>query len=104
MDDRTDRELLDLRIEVPEGVVMRDFAEQTVALNLGSGSYHGLNKVAARMLERLQETGSGAAIVEPLAQEFGQPEDVIAKDLANLLRGLLERGLVRERGEDGSAG
>jgi hypothetical protein len=104
VDERTDSQLLDLRIEMPDGVVMRDFAEQTVALNLGSGSYHGLNKVAARMLERLQEAGRGADIVEPLAQEFGQPEDVIRTDLAGLLRGLLERGLVRERGEGGSAG
>ena len=103
MTERTDRELLDLGIEVPDGVVVRSFGEQTVALNVRTGAYHGLNAVAALMLERLQQCERAGDAVPALAAEFEQPEDVIRTDLANLLRGLLERGLVGVRSGDAPA-
>ena len=40
-----------LAVRVPDHVVYRDFAEQTVALNLHTGRYHGLNETSAEMLE-----------------------------------------------------
>lgn len=100
MKEKTDSELLDLDVEVPESVVVRSFAEQTVALNVRSGAYHGLNPVAALMLERLQECDRAGDAVPGLAAEFSQPEELIRTDLANLLRGLLERGLVEARTVD----
>lgn len=86
--------ILDRRVEVPEHVVSRAFEQQTVLLNLNSGSYHGLNQVAARMLEASTEAPTPREAVAPLAAEYEQPRSVIEHDLAKLLQGLADRGLV----------
>jgi hypothetical protein len=92
-----DAELLSQEIHIPDHVAVREFDEESVALNLHSGSYHGLNAVAARMFERLGEVSTASEAVDPLAKEFEQKREVIERDLAALLRGLIERGLVELR-------
>jgi DNA-binding MarR family transcriptional regulator len=87
-------EILRSRVSVPDHVVYRDFAEETVILNLDSGQYHGLNATAARMLEVLKERDSVAAAVEDLSREFGQPVEVIEHDVVALCSALSERGLI----------
>jgi hypothetical protein len=89
-----DEQILDSRVRVPEHVVYRDFADETVVLNLESGMYHGLNATAARMLEAVAAGESVRAAVATLAAEFGQPPDVIQRDLLALCRTLAERGLI----------
>jgi hypothetical protein len=96
-----DRELLAARPRVPDHVVARGFGDESVALNLSSGRYHGLNEVAALMFERLREAQAVGDVVEPLATEFGQPREVIERDLIALVRGLEERGLVELDGGTG---
>lgn len=87
-------QLLNQQIRVPEHVVYRDFTDETVVLNLESGMYHGLNRVAARMLEVAQASDSLRNAIPPLASEFGQPHEVIERDLLSLCQSLLERGLI----------
>jgi coenzyme PQQ synthesis protein D (PqqD) len=90
--------MLDDRVRIPEHVVYRDFPSETVILNLNSGMYHGLNPTAAKMLEVLQESDSVRAAVDALAAEFGQPREVIERDVLDLCRALDERGLVERDG------
>jgi len=92
--ERDDRSLLRARVTVPEHVVYRDFADQTVILNLDSGMYHGLNATAAKMLETLEQRASVDEAVESLAAEFDQPRDVIERDVLALCQTLGERGLI----------
>lgn len=82
------------RVRVPDDVAVRAFAEETVALNLRTGRYHGLNAVAARMLEAVVDKDAAEAAVPGLADEFDQSREVIERDLVALLRELSERGLV----------
>lgn len=89
-----DRSLLAARLRVPEHVVYREFADETVILNLESGMYHGLNQTAARMLEELQKAASVEAAIGVLTDELGQPREVIEGDLIGFARALEERGLV----------
>ena len=42
-------------VRVPDHVVYRDFAEQTVVLNLRTGRYHGLNETSSQMLDALRD-------------------------------------------------
>ena len=93
--EQDDEALLNSRIRVPEHVVYRDFDDETVILNLDTGKYHGLNATAAKMLETLDagDVPVGEA-VERLASEFGQPRDVIERDVLSLCRALGERGLI----------
>jgi hypothetical protein len=87
-----------LRISVPSTVVHRSFDAETVLLNLTSGTYHGLNPTGGRMFDLLAETGSFDATVAALVEEYGQPEDVIARDLDQLCRDLEKRGLIEVDG------
>ena len=95
-----DQGLLQARLRVPDHVVYRDFGDETVVLNLDSGMYHGLNRTAAAMLKAVGESDAVADAVEPLAEQFGQPRDVIEADLLELCQALSERGLI-ERVDDG---
>jgi hypothetical protein len=86
--------LLAARMTVPEHVVYREFPDETVILNLESGTYHGLNATAARMVEVLGSGVPVSAAIDSLADEFQQPRDVIERDVLALCRALGERGLI----------
>ena len=79
---------------VPEHVVYRDFAEQTVALNLQTGRYHGLNATAgddARGAARGADRRGGR---QRLAPEWDVSPEVLLADLLELCEGLESRGLL----------
>lgn len=82
------------RIRIPEHVVFRSFAEETVVLNLRSGNYHGLNATGGRMLELLRELGEPEAVAERVAAETGAPQGRVSADLLELCSSLEERGLI----------
>ena len=86
--------LLDVAIVVTEHVIFRSFAQETVALNLKTGTFHGLNPTAGRMVELAARARLAREAVPALAQEYGVPEERITTDLENLLRLLVDRGLV----------
>ncbi len=102
MTNETPQSILDRGVTLPEHVAMREFAEQTVLLNLQSGNYHGLNAVAARMLEAAQAARTPREAIAGLASDYDQPESVIERDLTALLDGLTERGLVVADPDDAS--
>ena len=79
---------------MPEHVVYRDFAEQTVALNLHTGRYHGLNETSATMLEALREAPTVAAAAQRLAPSWDVDPGVLLADLLDLCDGLESRGLI----------
>ena len=81
-------------VSVPDHVVYRDFAEQTVALNLRTGRYHGLNPTAARMLAVVCDAPSVAAAAETLAPEWDVSPETVLSDLVELCDGLESRGLL----------
>jgi hypothetical protein len=83
-----------LAVWVPEHVVCRDFAEQTVALNLQTGRYHGLNETAATMLDALRDAPTVAAAAERLAREWNVSPELLLADLLELCEGLESRGLL----------
>src|SRR5437588_12873570 len=93
-------DILDSAFELPHNVVSREFAHETVMLNLDTGTYHGINPTAARMLETLQQSASGRDAATKLAELFGQPVERIEHDLATFCTGLLERGLLAVAARD----
>ena len=50
--------ILDRAFRLPDHVVYRSFALETVVVNLERGVYHGLNPTAGRMLESLEQAPS----------------------------------------------
>jgi hypothetical protein len=90
----TDTDLLKAKARLPKHVVYRTFVYETVILNLESGTYHGLNPSAGRMLETLERAESVGEAAESLAAEFGQPLDTIRADLTAFCSDLSDRGLI----------
>ena len=81
-------------VRVPDHVVFRSFPGETVALNLQTGKYHGLNPVAGRMVEALIESGDVEATAVLLADEYDQPQETVEADLHRLCEDLSRRGLI----------
>jgi hypothetical protein len=81
-------------VRVPNNVVHRSFPNETIALDLNAGVYHGLNHVAGRMLELLSEIGRVRTVADRLAEEYEHPPAQIQRDLCRLCDELLDRGLI----------
>jgi hypothetical protein len=86
--------LLAAAARVPNHVVFRSFAAETVVLNLETGKYHGLNPVGGRMLEAVSASDSLAAAARVLAEEYGEAVELIESDLCAFCAALAERGLI----------
>ncbi|HET6448465.1 MAG TPA: PqqD family protein [Conexibacter sp.] len=84
----------DARVRLPQHVVHRSFAAETVVLNLQTGHYHGLNHSAGLMLEALERCGSVHAAAHEVAAAFEQPLEQIERDLRTFCARLTERGLL----------
>ena len=88
-------QVLDSRARIPEHVTYRAFGAETMLLNLDTGTYHGLNRTGARLLELLRETdGDVRQSVARLAEEYNRDPDEVADDCAELCGELAERGLL----------
>jgi hypothetical protein len=74
--------------------VRRSFPAETIVLDLQAGVYHGLNHIAGRMLELLDELGRVRAVADRLAEEYDQSPAQIQRDLCLLCQQLLDRGLI----------
>jgi hypothetical protein len=83
-----------LRTKLPEHVVYRSFANETVVLNLHTGRYHGLNPTGGRILQLLVETESTEDAVARLAGETGRRIDEIEPEVQAFCDDLALRGLV----------
>ena len=81
-------------VQVPAHVVFRAFAAETIVLNLQTGTYHGLNPTAGRMLQTLQQHEVIADAASAIAALYGQDQEVVQSDLLTLCSGLVERGLL----------
>lgn len=82
------------RAVVPQHVVHRAFAAETVLLNVQTGYYHGMDVVGGRFFEVLRSSPSVAAAAEALAAEYDQPDGVIQQDVVRFCDELVERGLI----------
>ncbi len=94
IDSKARTTLLSASVVVPQHVVHREFAMETVVLNLQSGMYHGLNPTGARMLHALERSPTVGDAAAGLAVEYGIGQQQIEDDLCDLCSQLLERGLL----------
>ena len=90
--------LLESGVSVPQHVVYRAFANETVVLNLLTGKYHGLNPTGGRMLEVLDGSAKVRDAGEILAAEYDRPAVEIEGDLYEFCVELLGYGLIEMNG------
>lgn len=84
----------DAAVRVPDHVVYRVFAAETVVLNLETGKYHGLNTSAGRMLETIEATATLQQASEQLATHYDLPQDEMLRALQGFCADLSTRGLI----------
>lgn len=85
---------LDARARVPQHVVYREFVNETVVLNLQTGTYHGLNPTAGLMLQAIDTTSSLRDALEKLVSDYEWEAGEVQPDFVALCEKLAERGLL----------
>jgi hypothetical protein len=93
-----DLSLLDARIRVPDHVVHRAFAGETVVLNLQTGRYHGVNPTGGRIMELVAKAASVREAVDALAKEYGRPVPELEQHVCEFCTALLQEGLLEMNG------
>lgn len=86
--------VLDSPVRVPDAVVTREMAGETVVLDTASGTYHGLNGTASVMFTALGTADTPRAAAAALSGQLDAGDDVIEQDLAELCVALARRGLI----------
>jgi hypothetical protein len=85
---------------VPDHVVYRSFAHETVILNLRTGRYHGVNTTGGRMLDLLTSQRTVGSAATALAEEYARPRDEVERDVLEFCADLARRGLIELRLDD----
>lgn len=83
------------RVEIPEGVLVRELQGESVLLNLESEAYFGLDEVGTRMWTALMAHGSVEGAYEALLAEFDVEPARLRADLEAFLGTLADAGLIR---------
>jgi hypothetical protein len=74
--------------------MFRDLHGEAVILDLGSGTYFGLNAVGTRIWQLIEQHGRLEAVLEELCREYDAAPDQLERDLLELVERLADAGLV----------
>lgn len=83
------------KFTIPTQVMARTVGDETVILDLASGTYYGLDPVGARMWQLLADGKSLGEVCDVMFGEYDVARDVLEADAVRLLSELCGRGLVQ---------
>ena len=81
-------------VVIPSQVMARKVGDETVVLDLASGTYYGLDAVGARIWELMAAGPSLAQVCEVMMTEFEVSQSEIERDVLALVQTLLDKKLV----------
>jgi hypothetical protein len=84
------------KLEIPEQVMARQVGEETVILDLASGTYFGLDAVGARIWQLASEGRTLAEVCAVLVEEYEVEAEQLGRDVEELANELAAHGLVRQ--------
>jgi hypothetical protein len=82
------------RVSIPPQVIARTVGDETVILDLGSGTYFGLDPVGARIWELMSEGKTLAEVCDRMLDEYEVSRDELERDTLRLAQQLADEGLV----------
>ena len=82
------------KVIIPEDVLFQKLEDKAVILQLEKESYYGFDEVATSMWEQLREHKSVDTVVKNMMEEYAVEEEVLRKDLNNLIDTLIDLGLA----------
>jgi Coenzyme PQQ synthesis protein D (PqqD) len=83
-----------MKVSIPDSVLSTELHDEGVLLNLETGEYFGLDGVGMEMWKLLRANGDVGAARTALLEQYDVAEDVLAKDLDELIAKLAERKLL----------
>ena len=81
-------------ITINQDVVFRELDGEAVILNLATGIYFGLNEVGTRIWNLIHQHGSLQQVFETMREEYEVAQEVLERDLRQLVGLLWAKGLV----------
>ena len=82
-------------ITIPAQVMARQVGEETVILDLASGTYFGLDPVGSRIWTLLSEGKTLGETCDAMLDEFEVERGHLERDVADLLDKLAGQGLIK---------
>lgn len=82
------------KVSIPPEVMARTVGDETVILDLASGTYFGLDPVGARIWELLGEGKTLAEVCDQMLEEFEVSREELERDILRLAQELADQGLV----------
>lgn len=83
-----------MKVSIPDSVLSTELHDEGVLLNLETGEYFGLDGVGMEMWKLLRANGDVGAARTALLEQYDVAEDVLAKDLDELIAKLAARKLL----------
>ena len=82
-------------VTIPPQVMARLVGDETVILDLASGTYYGLDPVGARIWQLMAEGKPLGSVCETLVDEFDVSREMLERDVLHLAKELCAKGLVK---------
>jgi hypothetical protein len=79
---------------IPAQVMARQVGDETVILDLGSGTYFGLDPVGARIWQLIGEGKTLGEICDTMLDEYEVTREALQRDVFDLVDKLLEQKLI----------
>jgi hypothetical protein len=86
-------------LRIPDRIASRTIGDETILLNLDSGTYFGLDAVGSRFLELLAQNSDIAVAYRTMLDEFDVAPEVLEADLIRLSDEMRSKGLVEIIGQ-----
>lgn len=87
---------LQLRVRVPEQVLMRQVGEEMVMLDLERENYYGLDPVGARLMQIAESGATLEQVSERLLEEFDVERGQVEADVRRIAAELMANGLLEQ--------
>ncbi len=81
-----------------DGIVTNDIDDEKVMMNVEKGQYYGLDPVASRVWELIEQPIRVAALIDALLQKYDVDRTTCEKDVMAFLEQLREDGIIRVDG------
>jgi hypothetical protein len=82
------------KVTIPAQVMARQVGEETVILDLASGTYFGLDPVGARVWQLMGEGKTLSEICDTMLDEYEVTRDALERDVIELAQELSAQGLI----------
>ena len=82
------------KVTIPAQVMARTVGNETVILDLASGTYYGLDPVGARIWQLMTESQTLAQVCSVMLEEYEVTREDIERDVLMLVQTLLDKQLV----------